>query len=201
MNLENLEDLWTAQRPAATLQPPPAELGHLLAPELRRRSRIFGYEFFALGLGLVLTPLLAVVNYLYAAPANPVLYWFRAALYVVVVMLALAGLMRRFRRHRQLARTQGDTMAAFATKALTTIEAEIQDYRAAFAGAAVWFALAVLSVYVNHPVTTEGWTPFGQRVGMVVVFFAVLGAGYSRHYYKNLVPERARRKHLLSELS
>lgn len=201
MNLENLEDLWSAQRPASALQPPPGELNRLLAPELRRRSRIYGYEFFCIGLALVLTPLLAVVNYRYQRPEYPVLYWFNAALFVTVALVALAGLIQGLRRHRQLAQTRGESMAAFAAKALAAVEVEMRDYRRAFVWFVVWFGLAVLAIYVNHPVTTHGWVPLGQRVGGVLIFYAVIGAGYLRHYYKNLVPERARRRQLLRELS
>lgn len=201
MNLENLEDLWGAQRPMAAAQPLPGELNRLLAPELRRRSRIYGYEFFCIGLALVLTPLLAVVNYRYQRPEYPVLYWFNAALFVIVALVALTGLIRGMRRHRQLAQTQGDSMAAFAAKALATVEAEMRDYRRAFVWFLIWFGLAVLAIYVNHPVTTHGWAPLGRRVIGVLIFYAVLGAVYVRHYYKNLRPERARRRQLLRELS
>jgi len=201
MNIANLEDLWAAQRPANDARrPDPAELSRRLAPELRRRSRLFGYEFFSLGLGLLLTPLLAVVNFLHQRPEYPVLYWINPALVVAVIILFLAGLIRRARRHRELAQTRSDTVAAFAAKALATIEAEGRDYRAAFKGFTVWFGLALLAIYVNHPVPVHGWQPLGVRVALLLGFFAVVGGVSLRHYRKNVLPEWARRKELLAQL-
>ena len=85
MEIEQLETLWNTQQPANVGGTEPAKLTNHLATELRRRSRMFLYAFICLGLAGVLVPLLAVVNYLYAAPvASPALYWFRAALATTV---------------------------------------------------------------------------------------------------------------------
>ena len=201
MNIESLETLWNTQRPTDARRPDPAELSRRRAPAFRRPRRFFGYELFCLGLGLVLTPLLAVVNYLHQQPENPVLYWLRVAVFVTVVMAVLVGAIRRLRRHRALAQARSDTVAAFAAKALANIEDEARDYRAAFRGLPLWLGLALLAIYVNHPVPTHGWEPLLLRLGMTLAFLAMVGAVYAWHYHKHLMPELARRKQLLEQLS
>lgn len=190
-----------SQRPSHGCRVDPAELTRHLSREMRRRSRFFAYELFCLSLGLVLVPLLAVVNYIYQQPESPILYWFRACLTVALAMVFFIGVLRRLRRHRELTQTRTDTVAAFAAKALANIEAEARDYHAGLGVFGVWFGLAVLAIYVNHPILTHGWMPFGIRLAMVMVFMTIVGAVYVRHYYRNLMPELARRKQLFKQLS
>lgn len=201
MNFDELETLWNSPQPGAGRQPAPAGLAHALAPELRRRSRFISYELFCLTLGLVLTSLLAIVNALYRAPENPVFYWLRAAVFGGVVALFLVGAIRRLRRHRELAAAQADSIAAFAAKALASVDAEMRDYRTGAQAAALWIALTLLSIQANLPVETHGWGPFAARAASALAFYAVVAAVCWRHYRKNLEPERARRERLLAQLS
>jgi MFS family permease len=200
MSFEELESLWGAQPPAASRPADLAALKRRLAPELRRRGRFFGYELFCLGLGLVLTPLLAVVNYLHVPPAQPVLYWLRVALFVAVVLAFLVAAVRRLRRHRALAAAGTETLTAFAAQSLAAVESEMHDYRLALRGLPVWLGLALLSIYVNQPPAAVGWTPLLLRAASVLAVVLVVGAVCWRHYHQNLTPEHARRQQVLAEL-
>lgn len=201
MSFEELESLWGAQQPAAASPADLAALKRRLAPELRRRSRFLGYEIFCLGLGLVVTPPLAIANYLHAPPALPVLYWLRVALFVAVVLAFLLLALRRLRRHRALVAAGAETLAAFAAQSLAAVEGEMHDYRLGLRALPVAFGLTLLSIYVNQPPAVVGWTPLLLRAAAVLAFVLVAGAVCWRHYRKNLVPEHARRRQVLAELS
>lgn len=201
MSFEELESLWGAQQPAATRPADLAALKRRLAPELRRRSRFLGYEIFCLGLGLVVTPPLAVVNYLHAPPALPVLYWFRVALFVAVALAFLLLALRRLRRHRTLVAAGAETLATFAAQSLAAVEGEMHDYRLGLRALPVALGLTLLSIYVNQPPAVVGWTPLLLRAAAVLAFVLVAGAVCWRHYRTNLAPEHARRKQVLAELS
>jgi hypothetical protein len=202
MNTEDLDSLWNAQRPATEFRrPDPAELARQLAPELRRRSRLLGYEIFCLVLALVLTPVLALANARYAAPAHPTLYWLRVTLFLAAVSVALVFALRRLRRHRALAKTKADTLAGAATRALAVVEAEMHDYRVGLRSAPAWLALLLLSMYANAPAGQALWVFMLPRVSVLAFFLLVMGAVCWRHYRKHLVPELARRKELVGQLS
>jgi len=201
MKIEDLESLWHGQRPATVLRPDPAELSRRLEPEFRRRSRFFAYEFFSLGLGILVTPFLAVANYRYQPPLVPFLYWLHLALFFAVAFGFFAAAIRRLRRHRTLTQARADTVAAAAAKAVTSIEAEMWDYRTVGRLAVLWVGLTLLSIYVNNPVTVYGWERFLRPVAVLLAFSAVVGAISWRHYAVNLRPEHARRKRLAEELA
>ena len=204
MNFDQFESLWNTQSPAAAAGAAPAALAEharRLAPELRRRSRVIGYGIFALSLALVLTPLLAVINSLHRAPANPEFYWLRAVLCTVATAALLAGAIRRHRHHRALAESRADTLAASAAKALAVVEGEMQESRLAVRLAPWLFALVLLSIQANVPVATHGWVPFGARAGLTLALCVLGGAVGWRHYHQILAPERARRQQVLEELS
>lgn len=201
MNFEALESLWGTQQPAVARPADLAALKQRLAPELRRRSRFLGYELFCLVFGLVATPLLAVVNYLHAPPAYPTIYWLRLALFVTAVLAYLVVAVRRLRRHRALVAAGTETLASFAAQSLAAIESEMRDYRLGLRGLPLWVALLLLSIFVNQPPAVVGWTPLLLRAGFALAFLAAVGAVCWRHYYKELLPEHARRKQVLAELT
>ncbi|HWA25575.1 MAG TPA: hypothetical protein VG734_07940 [Lacunisphaera sp.] len=200
MKIEALETLWHEQHPAGAFRPDPAELSRRLEPEFRRRGRFFVYEFFCLGLGLVVTPLLALVNYRYQPPLVPLLYWLHLTLFFVVASGLLASAIRRLRRHRALALGRTDTLAAAAAKAFASVETEMGDYRLVGRVAVLWCGVTLLSIYVNNPVSVYGWERFLRPVAVFLGLIAALGAIFWRHYAVNLRPEYARRKRLLEEL-
>jgi hypothetical protein len=201
MNFNEIETLWDTQQPAAPRPTDLAALKQRLAPELRRRSRLFGYELFCLSLGLVLTPLLAFVNYLHAAPHVPVLYWLRVALFVTVMLAWLVLAVRRLRRHRALAAAGADTLATFAAQSLAAVESEMHDFRLGLRMLPIALGLTLLSIFVNQPPAVVGWTPLLLRAASVLGLLLITGAVLWRHYRKNLVPEQARRKQMLEQLS
>lgn len=201
MSFDELETLWSAQQPAAPRSTDLAVLKQRLAPELRRRSRFFGYELFSLGFGLVATPLLAVVNYLHTPPVLPVLYWLRVALFIAVVLALLVAAVRRLRRHRALAAAGAETLTTFAAKSLAAVEEEMHDYRLGLRFLPASVGLLLLSIFVNQPPSVVGWTPLILRTGVALAFLAVIGVVCWRHYRQNLRPEHARRKQVLADLS
>lgn len=201
MSFEELESLWSAQRPAPARPADLATLKQRLGPELRRRRRFFGYELFCLSIGLVLTPLLAVVNARYAPPAQPMLYWLRVGLVVTALLAFLVATLRRRRRHLAMADAGMETLTAFATKSLALIESEMRDYQLGLRALPLWVGLLLLSIYVNQPPALVGWTPLLLRAGFSLAFVAAIGAVCWRHYHHELKPEHARRKHMLAELS
>jgi hypothetical protein len=201
MNFEELESLWGGQQPAPS---PAADLTTLkarLAPELRRRSRFFGYELFCLGFGLVATPPLAVMNYLHTTPHQPVMYWLRVALFMAAILAGLVVALRRLRGHRALAAAGADSLTAFAAQSLAAVESEMRDYRLGLRFLPVALGLTLLSIFVNQPPAVVGWTPLLLRAAGVLAFVLIIGAVFWRHYAHNLVPERARRQRVLAELS
>jgi len=201
MNFEELEKLWGNQQAPDPCHRNLAELKQRLRPELRRRSRFFAYEIFCLGFGLVVTPLLAIVNFRHTPPDNVAVYWLHVVLVVTVLLGFLAAAIRRLQRHRALAQADTDTLAAFATQSLANVEAEMKDYRAGRWALALWTGLALLSAWLNQPIAKVGWGPFAGRAGPVLLFGLLLSWLFTRHYRTNLAPERARRKKVHEQLS
>jgi len=201
MKFEDLETLWIAQQPPAPASVEAIDLERGLARELGRRSRMFGYSYFFLALGLAVIPLLAIINFNYARPDNVILFVLNALLSVTVSMIVLVGTIRRHRRHRALARAKADSLAAFLAASVENLEAEIQDFRVSRWGMMICMGISLLAIYVNQPITKFGWQPFAFRAAMVLGAMLLLVSVVARHCQKNLKPELLRRKTLLEQLS
>ncbi len=201
MNFEELETLWGSQQPQDTRHTNLAALKQRLQPELKRRSRFFAYEFFVLGFALVVTPVLAVVNFRSARPDNVTLYWLHWTLVIAVVLGFLVAAVRRLRRHRALTRADTGTLAAVAAQSLANTEAEIRDNRTARWALVLWIGLAVFSVSLNQPVAKVGWTPLAGRALGLLLVGSLINWLLARHCRTRLEPERARRQQVLEQLS
>jgi hypothetical protein len=201
MKVEDLERLWSEQQPVGPASVESIDLERGLARELRRRSRMFGYSYFFLALGLTVTPLLAIINFNYARPHNVFLFLLNVLLVVAVSMIVLIGTIRKHRRHRALARAKADSLSAFLAASVANLEAELQDFRVSGWCLTMGMGISLLAIYVNQPISKFGWQPFGIRAAMVLGAMLLLVSVVARHCQKNLKPELLRRKNMLEQLS
>ena len=162
---------------------------------------MFAYGYFFLTLGLVVVPLLAVVNFNYARPENVLLFVLNALVGVTVSVSLLVGMIRRHRRHRALAQAKAESIADFLAVSIENLEAEMQDFRVSRWGVMACLGISLLAIYVNHPIPRFGWGPFGIRAAMVLGSMVLLLSVVARHCRKNLQPELERRKEMLERLS
>ncbi len=201
MKFEELEAMWAAQQFANPHAVDLAQLKRFIIPELKRRSRILGYEIFVLSFGLLVTPLLSFVNYLYAPPRNVTGHWVNMLLWEAVFLVLLLYAVRRVRRHLALHRCSTDTLRALTVVSLENIEAEMNDYLTAWWMSPVLIGLLLLTVYLNFPVTEYGWKPFALRAGLILGLPLLMSLVFWRHYRVNLKPAQARQKEILQQLS
>jgi len=201
MKFEELEAMWAAQQFANPYAVDLAQLKRFIIPELKRRSRILGYEIFVLSFGLLVTPLLSFVNYLYAPPRNVTGHWVNMLLWEAVFLVLLLYAVRRVRRHLALHRCSTDTLRALTVVSLENIEAEMNDYLTAWWMSPVLIGLLLLTVYLNFPVTEYGWKPFALRAGLILGLPLLMSLVFWRHYRVNLKPAQARQKEILQQLS
>lgn len=203
MNFEQLQSTWSSQPPSAPSgrELDLARLTRVLVPEINRRRRFLGYSIFVLIVGLVVTPLLTVVNFRYAPPAHPVWYWTYFATWMVLLLASLVVVLRALERHGAIRAQSTRSVRDLALATLASLEAEMRSCRGArwLVPPIVLFQLAHL--FVNFPPSVVGWAPFLHRAAFVVGLPIVLGLGFRRHYLEHLAPARERQQQLLRELT
>ncbi len=201
MNFEEIESLWAGQIPASP-QPSPLLLDRQrsLLREFKRRSRFLGYGAFGVAFGLVFTPLLSVVNYLYLPRVGTPLYWLNAGLHLLVLVVTAVLVARRMQRHRALGRARIATLREQTELTFACLEMERRDYRWLPWTLGVWCLLAILSIAANTPFHGGSFQAVALRVGLVLGFTSAIGTIFWRHYRVHLLPAHARQQELLRQM-
>lgn len=200
MNFEDIQSLWTGQVPAPPHTPQLLKRQRMLLSEFKRRSRMLGYEAFGIAFGLIATPFLSVVNYLYRPSSGTFLSWTSAVLHTGVLITAAAFVFRRTRRHRELGRVCISTLRDQAEVSLANLKAELHDYRWAPWMLVVWGLLTILSIVSNSAFHGGSWQAVTLRVGLTLGFLGVVGAVLWRHYRVNLHPAYVRQQEILRQM-
>ena len=200
MKFEEFEATWANHQPANLPAVSFVELKRTIIPELKRRSRFLGYEMFGVIFGLLIYPVLSVANYNYWGKHNVPWFWVTLPLHTAMSIASLVYVMRRLQRHRALLQQGTATLQAFAAVSVTSIEAEMQEYRVAFWLSPALLSLAFLSGYVGNPVG-YGWTRFALQAGLMLGLAVPMGLVFWRHYRVNLKPAYARQQEILRQLS
>ena len=200
MNFETIESLWAGQAPAPVETPATREGRQALLSEFKRRSRFLAYEAFGVAFGLVVTPLLSIVNYLHLPRVGTFWYWLNAALHLLVLVACAALVVRRLKRHRALRRARISTLREQAEVSAAAFETELRDYRRLPWLFGLWIALAIFSIATNAPFHGGSWQAVTLRIGLVLVFFGAIGAVLWRHYRTQLLPAYARHQEICRQL-
>jgi len=201
MNFDEIQSLWAGQEPVDPRTRALAENQRPLVNAFKRRQRLLTYEAIALVFGLILTPLLSVVNFLYRPSAGTPLYWTNAVLHLVVLSVCTVLVFRRMQRQRTLARVRVENLRQQAELSLASLEAERRDYRWLPWALGLWAGLALLSVAANTPFHGGSFAAVSLRVGMIFGFFAMVGTVFRRHYRVNVLPSYARQQEILRQLN
>jgi MFS family permease len=201
MKFEELENVWAAQSAKTTAPHDLTALKQKLMPEIKRRGRILRYGIFMALFGLVLIPLLTVVNYRYAKPANPAWHWMDVAFWMVFDFAALVLMIRELRRQRALLRQSTETVRTLTLVAMASLEGEMKDFRRGVWAVPGMIGFQLLSLYMKFPVAVNGWSPFALRAGAVLGFFVMLSSVFWRHYRVNLKRDHALQQEILRGLS
>jgi hypothetical protein len=200
MNFEEIQSLWTGQISVPAPTPQLVERQRTLVSEFKRRRRMLGYEAFCIALGLILTPLLSVVNYRYRPSLGTPVYWVDAALHVLLLVACTVFVFRRIRRHRALGRSRISTLREQTEVALANLEAERRDYHWLPWMLGLWGALGIFSILTNAPFHGGGGQAVMLRVGILLGFLGTVGAVFWCHYRNNLLPAHARQQEILRQL-
>lgn len=201
MNFEEIQSLWTGQ-PVPNLDTPKlVERQRELVSELKRRSRMLGYEHFCIAFGLISVPLLSILNFVNNSRVGTPLYWISFVLHLVALLAMGAIAVRRQKRHNELRRAHCGTLRLQAEVALANLNAECREYRVAPWVFMLWAVLSTLSIYNNTPFHGGTWEALLPRLGFVVALPGVVGAVLWRHYRVNLLPARERQLEILRELT
>lgn len=200
MNFDEIQSLWAGQEPVDSRTRVLAENQRPLVNAFKRRQRFLAYEVFGLIFGLIFTPLLSVVNFLYRPSAGTPLYWTSAILHLVVLVVCTVLAFRRMKRQSTLARVRVENLRQQAEASLASLEAERRDYRWLPWVLVLWAGLAILSVAGNTAFHGGSFNAVALRVGMIVGFLSMVGAVFWRHYRVNILPDYARQQEILREL-
>lgn len=201
MNFDEIQSLWAGQAPVDSKTRAMVESQRPLVNAFKRRQRFLAYEAVGLVVGLIVTPFLTVVNFLYRPSAGTPLYWTSAILHLVVLVVCAVLAFRRMKRQRELARVRISNLRQQAEISLASLEAERRDYRWLPWALGLWAGLAILSVAANTPFHGGSFAAVSLRVGMIVGFFSLVGAVLWRHYRLHVLPDYARQQEILRELS
>lgn len=200
MNFEEIESLW-ARQPAAPVAPSHlAALRRVVRPELRRRGRLLGYGVFVASFGLVVGPLLAIVNYRHAPPSHAIWPWINLVIATAVLGIWLVSLVRQLRRQRRLVQQRAETVRALATISLISLESEARDFRRILWQWPALLALQLITLYLNFPVTQFGWAPFAGRASFALGLPLLMSLVAWRHCRVNLHPQLERQQEILRQL-
>ncbi|MFT3867679.1 MAG: hypothetical protein QM715_04175 [Nibricoccus sp.] len=200
MNFDEIQSLWAGQEPADARTRALAENQRPLVNAFKRRQRFLAYEAFGLVFGLIFTPLLSVVNFLYRPSAGTPLYWTNAVLHLMFLVVCAVLAYRRVKRQRGLARAVISSLRQQAEISLASLEEEKRDYRWVPLVLGLGVGLALLSVAANTPFHGGSFSAVSLRVGMIVGFFGIVGAVLKRHYHVNVLPDYARQQEILRQL-
>jgi MFS family permease len=200
MNFEEIESLWAQQPAPPVTRPDLAALRRVVLPELRRRSRLLAYGVFVASFGLVVGPLLAIVNYRHAPPPHAIWPWINVLLVTAVLRVWLVGLVRQLRRQRQLVQQRAETVRALATISLISLESEAKDFRRVMWQWPALLALQLVTLDLSFPVSRFGWAPFGGRASFALGLPALMILVTWRHCRVNLRPQVERQQEILREL-
>jgi hypothetical protein len=200
MNFEEIQSLWTGQISVPASTPQLIERQHTLISEFKRRRRMLGYEAFCVALGLILTPLLSVVNYRHLPSVGTPLYWVDAALHMLLLVACTVFVFRRMQRHRALGRACISTLREQTEIAFANLDAERRDYRWLPWMLGLWGALGIFSILTNSSFHGGSWQAVTLRVGILLGFTGTVGAVFWRHYRNNLLPAHARQQEILRQL-
>ncbi|HEX2860660.1 MAG TPA: hypothetical protein VHN79_03430 [Lacunisphaera sp.] len=199
MKFEELESLWTSQASVIPVAVDLAEVKRRLAPEMRRRGRMLGYELAMALLGLLALPALTVANALHdPARYGTAAQWLHASCQFAVIALLLVQIVQRVRRHRALRRQPVGSLREMTVVSLASLEAEMRDYR--WRQPILGLLLASIMVAVVFAGLRHGWEA-GLTAGLSSgALLAVVVAGFWYHYRVNLRPAWVRQKEMLRAL-
>lgn len=200
MNFDDLQSLWAGQEPVDSRIRALAENQRPLVNAFKRRQRFLAYGAFCIIFGLIFTPLLSVVNFLYRPAVGTPLYWTSAVLHLVFLVVCAVLAFRRMKRQSQLARVRISSLRQQAEVSLASLEEERRDYRWMPGVLGLAVALALLSVAVNAPFHGGSFSAVALRVCMIVGFFAMVWVVLRRHYHINVLPDYARQQEILRQL-
>jgi hypothetical protein len=189
MNLDEMESTWAAQ-PAPR---PPGDLDALrgrLTATLAQRRRLLVLGMISSVIGLLAMQAISIAN-LYALRQSPPWTFALHLLMSQGVNLALLlELVRAFMRHRRLEHARANSVRAVLELSLRNLADQIWDFRFARWIIPALAGTALLSAYLNNPVTRVGWEPFAGRATVIAVLFGLIAAAAWRHYRRVLVPRR-----------
>lgn len=200
MKFEEFETLWAAQQPAHVPTVDTAALKRNVIPELKRRSRMLGYEMACLIFGLLVYPVLSVANHNYWGARNVPLFWLNLPLQMALSVALLIYAVRRLQRHRARLKQGSASLQAFTAMSVANIKAEMQEYRVGLWLMPLLFSTSFLSGYVNNPVG-YGWSRVALQAGLMLGLLIPMGLVLWRHYRVNLMPTLVQQKEILKQLS
>ena len=199
MKFEELETLWTAQPSIVPLVVDMAKIQRSLQPELRRRSRMLGYEVAVSLFCLIAISVFTLANYHH----DPVRYGGAqlalAACQTAAVALLLAHGLRRLRRHQAIRSQPVDTLRAATAVSLANIEAEMRDYR--LSQPVLWLAVASGIAAIVNAGVRHGWSTVAGAGLPTLALLGVVATVIWRHYIVNLRPAWLRQKEILRDLA
>lgn len=199
MKFEELESLWTAQSSPIPVAVDVAEIKRRLQPEMRRRSRMLGYELSSTLLAVALIPVLAVANAAY----DPLRYgsawqWLHVACQFGVAIIYLQFVLQRLGRHRALRRQPVGSLREMTRVSVANLEAELRDYR--WRQPILGLLLASTGFAVLNAGLRYGWKA-GLTAGLSSgLLLGIVAAGFWYHYRTHLRPDWEQQRELLRAL-
>lgn len=200
MKFEDIESTWGLQQPAG---PASADLNALrkqLTAKLGQRRRLLVIGIVACVIGLVAMQAVFIANLYAVRQSPPWTFAVHLLLNQGLNFALLFELVRTIRRHRRLAGGRADSIRAVLELSLRNVADQIWEYRFGRWIIPALMGSALLSAYLNNPVSRVGWDAFAWRAASIVAVFGLIALLAWRHYRYRLQPEQDRLKATLAEL-
>jgi hypothetical protein len=198
MNLQEIESTWAAQPAPASVDLD--ALRRRLTARLAQRRRVLVLGIVASVIGLLAMQAVSIANLHALRQSPPWTFALHLMMNQGVNLALLFELIRAFQRHRRLAGARADSTRAVLELSRRNVADQIWDFRFGRWIIPALAGTALLSAYLNNPVTHVGWGPFAGRAGFIVALFGLIATGAWHHYRRVLVPRRDELEKTLREM-
>ena len=200
-NFEEIEQLWRQQAVVVRDNAPAIHAVQTAADRVvksrRRRLRLgVGLTVFI----IIVTQLLAVVNFLYGGRTPNAIGLVHLGVVEVVQIVILIGLLRRIRAEGKLRAKNGSSVRENLKASLELIEREMHDYRWIVPVLVLLFVFDAIPLFNGYHLGYFDRSGLVNRLGSVALFLTVMGSVAQRHYRSVLGPRREELTTVLSEL-
>jgi hypothetical protein len=200
-NFDEIEQLWRQQTVVVSDSAPAIRAVQTAADRVvksrRRRLRLgVGVTIFS----LIVTQLLAVVNFLYGGRTPNAIALAHLGVLQVIQILILIGLLRRIRAEGKLRAKSGSSVRENLTASLELIEREMRDFRWIAPAFVLLFLFEAIPLWNGYHLGYFDQAGLMRRLAAVAVFLTVVGSVAQRHARRVLGPRRQELTTVLAEL-